>query len=141
MKRHGFHGGPRTHGQSDRERAPGAIAQGTSPGRVWKGKKMAGHMGNEMVSILGVQVVKIDKKSGEVWITGSVPGGRSALVKLTKIKSGKFVGLRETENNKVTSNKVTEEEENIEEKQTETETEVKPARVVEVETVENKKEE
>lgn len=107
MKRHGFHGGPRTHGQSDRERAPGAIAQGTSPGRVWKGKKMAGRMGNELVSMLGSQVVKIDTESGELWITGSVPGGKNALVKISKKRVGKFAGLIETNSNRVTSNKLT----------------------------------
>jgi len=95
MKRHGFRGGPRTHGQSDRERAPGAIGQGTSPGRIWKGKRMAGRMGNETISTMGSQVVKLDTETGELWVTGAVPGGKNALVELTKIKNGKFAGLIE----------------------------------------------
>jgi len=113
MKRHGFHGGPRTHGQSDRDRAPGAIGQGTSPGRIWKGKRMAGHMGNETVTIMGAIVVKIDQLENEIWITGSVPGGKNAVVELTKLRESKFVGLLETnkvvkteEINKVTADKV-----------------------------------
>lgn len=108
MKRHGFHGGPRTHGQSDRQRAPGAIAQGTSPGRVWKGKRMAGHMGNVTVAITGSMVVKIDQDNKEIWITGSVPGGKNALVELTKLKTGKFVGLLERVDSKKEENKVAE---------------------------------
>ncbi len=97
MKRHGFRGGPRTHGQSDRERAPGAIGQGTSPGRIWKGKRMAGRMGNEAIAVLGSQVVKIDTKLGEMWVTGTVPGGKNTLVSITKMRDGKFVGLLEEE--------------------------------------------
>jgi large subunit ribosomal protein L3 len=51
VKRHGFHGGPKTHGQSDRHRAPGSIGQSATPGRVYKGKRMAGRMGNERVTV------------------------------------------------------------------------------------------
>ena len=51
VRRWGFHGGPKTHGQSDRHRAPGSIGSGTTPGRVYKGKKMAGHMGNVKSSV------------------------------------------------------------------------------------------
>ncbi|MGI5828215.1 MAG: 50S ribosomal protein L3 [Patescibacteria group bacterium] len=93
MKRHGFHGGPRTHGQSDRARAVGSIGQGTDPGRVWKGKKMAGRMGGSMLTILGSQIVKIDEIQNEIWITGSVPGAKGGLVKLIKVGNKKFSGL------------------------------------------------
>lgn len=85
VKRWGFAGGPRTHGQSDRERAPGSIGQGTDPGRVWKGKKMAGHMGGKTKTIKGLKVFKIDEKNNELWITGLIPGGRGGMVKIVKI--------------------------------------------------------
>lgn len=85
MKRHGFHGGPRTHGQSDRERAPGSIGSGTTPGRVLKGKKMAGHMGVETVSLRGLEVVAIDKKNNLLTVKGGVPGFPGALLTLTKL--------------------------------------------------------
>ena len=60
VKRHGFHGGPRTHGQSDRLRAPGASSSGTTPGRIYKGKRMAGHMGNVPVTVANLRVVLVD---------------------------------------------------------------------------------
>ena len=60
MKRHGFGGGPRTHGQSDRARAPGSIGGGTTPGKVFKGLKMAGHMGNRRVTSKGLEVIRVD---------------------------------------------------------------------------------
>lgn len=85
VKRWGFAGGPRTHGQSDRERAPGSIGQGTDPGRVWKGKKMAGHMGGKTKTIKGLKVFKIDEKNNELWITGLIPGGRGGLIKISKL--------------------------------------------------------
>lgn len=85
VKRWGFAGGPRTHGQSDRERAPGSIGQGTDPGRVWKGKKMPGHMGNKTKSIKGLKIFKIDEEKNELWIRGLVPGAKKGLVKITKV--------------------------------------------------------
>ena len=60
MKRHGFHGGPKTHGQSDRWRAPGSVGAGSTPGRVFKGKRMAGHYGNETITTRGLEVVSVD---------------------------------------------------------------------------------
>ncbi|MBI2011307.1 50S ribosomal protein L3 [Candidatus Daviesbacteria bacterium] len=63
VKRYRFHGGPKTHGQSDRHRAPGSIGSGTTPGRVFKGKKMAGHMGNSNLSYTGLEVVGVDKEN------------------------------------------------------------------------------
>lgn len=85
MRRHNFHGGPRTHGQSDRQRAPGAIGSGTTPGRVYKGKRMAGHMGSEQVSVKNLEVVKVDKKANLLVLKGAIPGATGGLVRITKI--------------------------------------------------------
>lgn len=85
MKRHGFHGGPKTHGQSDRSRAPGSIGSGTTPGRVLKGKKMAGHMGVETVSVRGLEVVALDKKNNLLTVKGAVPGFSGSLLVVTKL--------------------------------------------------------
>lgn len=84
VKRHGFRGGPRTHGQSDRERAPGSIGQTTTPGRVYKGKRMAGRTGNETVTIRGLKVVSIDTEKKLVRISGLVPGRVNRLLTITK---------------------------------------------------------
>jgi len=83
IKRHGFHGGPKTHGQSDRHRAPGSIGMRTTPGRVWKGKKMAGHYGVETITVKNLKVVSIDDNL--LTISGTVPGSRNGLLTLTKI--------------------------------------------------------
>ena len=93
MKRWGFKGGPKTHGQSDRWRAAGSIGQGTSPGRVHKGKKMAGRFGTDTVTIENLQVIKIDDAQNEVWINGPIPGSRNSLVQITVANKGKFDGL------------------------------------------------
>ena len=84
VRRHGFHGGPKTHGQSDRHRAPGSIGTGTTPGRVLKGKKMAGHMGNETATVMGLEVIAVSKAEGVVSIKGAIPGPYGGLVKITK---------------------------------------------------------
>lgn len=85
VRRHGFHGvGMRTHGQSDRQRAPGSIGTGTTPGRVLKGKRMAGHMGNEAATVMGLEVVAVSKATGIVSIKGAIPGPYGGLVKITK---------------------------------------------------------
>lgn len=80
VKRYNFKGGPKTHGQSDRLRAPGSIAAGTTPGRVFKGKKMPGRMGNERVTSQNVEVVYIDVEKNLIGVNGSVPGSRGGLV-------------------------------------------------------------
>lgn len=80
VKRWNFKGGPKTHGQSDRLRAPGSIAAGTTPGRVFKGKKMPGRMGNERVSSQNVKVVFIDAEKNIIGVNGSVPGSRGGIV-------------------------------------------------------------
>ena len=82
MKRHGFHGGPKTHGQSDRQRAVGSIGSGTTPGRVWKGMRGPGHMGNCRVTLLNLEVVKVDAERNLVAVKGAVPGPRNGLVLL-----------------------------------------------------------
>jgi len=97
MKRWGFHGGPKTHGQSDRWRAPGSIGQGTNPGRVRKGKKMAGHDGDFMFTVRNLQIIKIDTANQEVWVNGPIPGARKAVIEIEVTKEGKFEGLREVE--------------------------------------------
>lgn len=80
MKRHGFRGGPRTHGQSDRARAPGSIGATTTPGRVWKGKRMAGRHGNHRVTIQNLKVVLVDAERNLLAVRGSVPGARNGLL-------------------------------------------------------------
>jgi large subunit ribosomal protein L3 len=91
VRRHGFHGvGMRTHGQSDRQRAPGSIGTGTTPGRVLKGKRMAGHMGNETATVMGLEVIAVSKADGIVSIKGAIPGPYGGLVKI--IKTGVIKG-------------------------------------------------
>ena len=85
VKRHGFHGGPKTHGQSDRHRAPGSIGAGSSPGRVIKGLRMAGHMGNERVTVRNLEVVSADPERNLLLLEGAVPGGRNAVVLIRKV--------------------------------------------------------
>lgn len=80
MKRHHFKGGPMTHGQSDRARAPGSISSTTTPGRVFLGKRMAGHMGNQRVSSQNIKVILIDTEKNLLAVNGSVPGPRGGLV-------------------------------------------------------------
>jgi large subunit ribosomal protein L3 len=88
MKRHGFRGGPKTHGQSDRWRAPGSIGSSATPGRVMKGMKMAGHMGNARVTVQNLEVVRVDLDRNLVLVKGSVPGPNKGLVMIRKaIKS------------------------------------------------------
>lgn len=80
IKRHGFHGGSKTHGQTDRARATGAIGACTWPGRVWKGKKMPGHMGNARKTSQNVEVVLADPERNLLLVMGSVPGPNGGLV-------------------------------------------------------------
>lgn len=80
VKRHGFAGGPKTHGQSDRERSPGSMGQTTTPGRVYRGKRMAGRMGGERVTIQQLEVVGI--KDDGITLKGLIPGSRNGLVEI-----------------------------------------------------------
>ncbi|MFH1088039.1 MAG: 50S ribosomal protein L3 [Chloroflexota bacterium] len=84
VKRYHFRGGPRTHGQSDRHRAPGSIGAGTSPGRVLKGKKMAGHMGHARTSVRGLRVAAVDAEKNLLLVKGAVPGANQGLVLIRK---------------------------------------------------------
>lgn len=92
VKRHHFKGGPRTHGQSDRERAPGSIGQTTTPGRVYRGKRMAGHMGHEKVTVKNLKVIDVTPE--QLLIAGLVPGPLNNIVLIQKTgESKKFVPL------------------------------------------------
>jgi large subunit ribosomal protein L3 len=85
IERYNFKRGPKTHG-SDHHRAPGSIGAGTYPGRVWKGTKMAGHMGNEQVTVKKLKVVKIDTERNLILVRGAVPGARNGLLLVQKAK-------------------------------------------------------
>jgi large subunit ribosomal protein L3 len=80
VKRYGFAGGPKTHGQSDRWRAPGSLGSGTTPGRVFKGKRGPGRMGNERVTSSNVRVVLVDSERNLLAVDGSVPGPKGGMV-------------------------------------------------------------
>lgn len=81
VKRHGFHGGPRTHGQKHSEREPGSIGS-TGPQRVFKGTRMAGRMGGERVTVRNLKVLQVDVDSGTLLISGAIPGRRGTLVEV-----------------------------------------------------------
>ncbi|MFA5629643.1 MAG: 50S ribosomal protein L3 [Dehalococcoidales bacterium] len=87
VKRYGFGGGIKTHGQSDRWRAPGAIGAGSTPGKVHKGTKMAGRMGNQRVTARNLVVVKADAERNILVVRGSVPGANNGIILIGK--SGK----------------------------------------------------
>ncbi len=92
VKRHHFKGGPKTHGQSDRHRAPGSIGQSTTPGRVYKGKRMAGRMGVDQVTIKNLEI--IGYADGVLLVKGLVPGPISSIVTITRRGvNKKHVGL------------------------------------------------
>ena len=80
VKRYHFRGGPKTHGQSDRHRAPGSRGSGTTPGRVYKGARGPGHMGNERVTSQNLLVVLVDSERNLIGVRGSVPGPKGGLV-------------------------------------------------------------
>jgi large subunit ribosomal protein L3 len=84
VKRHHFGRGPTTHG-SDHHRAPGSIGPGTTPGRVYRGLRMAGHLGDERVTIKKVRVVRADAERNLLLVSGSVPGARGSLVLVKKV--------------------------------------------------------
>jgi len=90
VKRHGFRGGPRTHGQSDRLRAPGSIGSSATPGRVFKGMRMAGRMGNDRVTVQNLKVLRVDPERNLLLVEGSVPGPNEGLVIVRRaVKAGK----------------------------------------------------
>ncbi|MFC2053591.1 50S ribosomal protein L3 [Chloroflexota bacterium] len=86
VKRHGFRGGPKTHGQSDRLRAPGSRGAGTTPGRVYKGAKGPGHMGNHRVTAQNLKVVLIDAERNLIGVRGAVPGAKGGLLMIKEVR-------------------------------------------------------
>ena len=80
VKRHHFRGGPKTHGQSDRWRAPGSAGAGSTPGRVFKGMRMAGKMGSERVTVQNLTVALVDPDKNILAVRGAVPGGKNGLI-------------------------------------------------------------
>jgi large subunit ribosomal protein L3 len=86
VKRYGFRGGPKTHGQSDRLRAPGAIGACMTPGRVFKGKRMPGRMGGARVTALGLRVVMVDPERNLLVVRGSVPGAKNGLLRVRQAR-------------------------------------------------------
>lgn len=84
MKRHNFGGGQRTHGQGDRERAPGSIGQSSYPSRVLKGMKMGGRMGYKNVTVSGLKVVKVFAEKNLILVKGAVPGAINSIVEINK---------------------------------------------------------
>ncbi len=80
VKRYHFRGGPKTHGQSDRWRAPGSHGSGTTPGRVYKGSRGPGHMGNERVTVQNLKIVLLDAERNLLGVRGAVPGPKGGLV-------------------------------------------------------------
>jgi len=89
VKRHHFRGGPKTHGQSDRLRAPGSVGSNTNPGRVFKGLRMAGHMGNQRVTISNLEVLTADPARNLLLVKGAVPGMTNGLLLIRKSRRGK----------------------------------------------------
>jgi large subunit ribosomal protein L3 len=88
VKRHHFAGGPKTHGQSDRHRAAGSIGSTTSPGRVLKGLRMAGHMGTSRVTVRNLEVVNADPERNLLLVKGAVPGAKNGLLLIKKSAGG-----------------------------------------------------
>jgi large subunit ribosomal protein L3 len=86
VKRHHFAGGPKTHGQTDRHRAPGSIGATTFPGRVLKGKRMAGHMGNRGVTARNLEVIQADPERNLLLVKGTVPGANGGLLVIEKVR-------------------------------------------------------
>lgn len=85
IRRYGFHGGPKTHGQSDRHRAPGSIGQTTTPGRVYKGKRMAGRMGSDTKTVKNLKILSIDNEKNTINLNGPIPGVPGSLVTIIKL--------------------------------------------------------
>ncbi len=84
IRRHGFRGKKATHGTPDRQRHGGSIGQGTTPGKVWKGKKMPGHLGARQVTVSGLEIERVDTERNLLFVKGAVPGGVNALLTIVK---------------------------------------------------------
>ena len=85
IKRWGFHGGPATHGQGIKARTPGSIGSQT-PGRVFKGKKMAGRMGNQRVTIKGLKIIKVMPDLKQIMVSGPIPGARNSKIEIAVLE-------------------------------------------------------
>jgi large subunit ribosomal protein L3 len=92
VKRHGFRGGPKTHGQSDRWRASGSVGAGSTPGRVFKGTRMAGRMGNERVTVHNLRVALVDADKNLLAVKGAVPGSKNGLLIIREARKTKSRG-------------------------------------------------
>jgi len=92
MKRHNFRGGPSTHGQSDRQRAPGSIGSNTFPGHVWKGQRMAGHFGVDRTTVQHLEIVQVLTDKNLLMIRGALPGAKQSLVMIEE--TVKFIKKR-----------------------------------------------
>lgn len=92
IRRYGFAGGPKSHGQSDRWRAPGAVGAGTDPGRVLKGTRMAGRMGDRRVTVRNLEVLALDPDHHLMAVKGAVPGPRGGLVMVKKTLAAQKAG-------------------------------------------------
>jgi len=88
MKRHGFSGAQKTHGQSDRWRAIGSIGTSATPGRVFKGKRMPGHMGHDRVTVQNLKVLRVDLDRNVLLVEGSVPGPTNGIVLIRRAVKG-----------------------------------------------------
>jgi len=84
MKRHNFHGGPKTHGQSDRWRHSGSVGSGTTPGRTFKNMRMAGHMGDARVTVKNLRILSVDPERNLVVLRGAIPGPNGGIVVIRK---------------------------------------------------------
>lgn len=86
VKRYHFRGGPKTHGQSDRQRSPGSNGSGTTPGRVYKGSHRPGHMGDDRVTAQKLKVVLVDAERNLLGVRGAVPGSRGGIVMIREAR-------------------------------------------------------
>jgi len=86
MKRHNFRGGPKTHGQSDRQRSVGSVGATSGTGRIFKGKKMPGRMGNDRVTVQNLKVALVDADRNLIGIRGAVPGSKGGVVILKEAR-------------------------------------------------------
>lgn len=84
IKRHNFRGGPKTHGQSDRWRHPGSVGSGTTPGRTFKNMRMAGHLGDDRVTVKNLRILSVDAERNLVALRGAIPGPKGGLVMIRK---------------------------------------------------------
>ncbi len=84
VKRYHFHGGPKTHGQSDRWRHSGSVGSGTTPGRTFKGMRMAGHLGDARVTVKNLRILSVDPERNLVALRGAIPGPNGGLVVIRK---------------------------------------------------------